>query len=91
MKLGRSEVQSWLDEIAPGAGLVRLAQIAGLPRLRVTQQVRRSSVAPATIAAISRGLGLGPLAELSKFRGLRKIVPEIHANDVPKSMSRRRR
>lgn len=43
MKLGRSEVQAWLDEVAPGTGFVRLAQVANLPRLRVTQQVGRGN------------------------------------------------
>lgn len=74
MKLGRSEVQQWLDEVAPGTGLVRLAQLAALPRLRITQQVSRGSVIPATIASISRGLGLEPLAELAKFKGFDHLV-----------------
>lgn len=81
VKLGRSEVQSWLDAVAPDTGLVRLAQIAGLPRLRVTQQVSRNSVAPATIAAISRGLDLQPLAELSKFPQFSGLVPASPAAD----------
>jgi hypothetical protein len=68
VKLGRSEVQPWLDEVAPDLGFVRLAQIAQLPRLRVTQQVGRGSVAPSTIAAIARGLKLDPLTELSRFQ-----------------------
>lgn len=74
MKLGRSEVQQWLDEVAPGTGLVRLAQLAALPRLRITQQVSRGSVLPATIASISRGLGLEPLAELAKFESFEHLA-----------------
>lgn len=81
MKLGRSEVQSWLDAVAPDTGLVRLAQLSGLPRLRITQQVSRGSVAPATIAAIARGLGLDPLAELSKFPQFSGLVPSSPAAD----------
>lgn len=74
VKLSRSEVQQWLDEVAPGTGLVRLAQLAALPRLRITQQVSRGSVLPATIASISRGLGLKPLAELAKFKDFDHLV-----------------
>lgn len=81
MKLGRSEVQSWLDAVAPDTGLVRLAQLAGLPRLRVTQQISRGSAAPATITAIARGLGLEPLTELSKFPQFPGIVPSSPAAD----------
>lgn len=75
MKLGRSEVQSWLDAVAPDTGLVRLARLSGLPRLRITQQVSGGSVAPATIAAIARSLGLDPFRELSKFPQFSNIVP----------------
>ena len=77
MKLGRSEVQSWLDAVAPGTGLVRLAQVSNLPRLRVTQQVSRGSVAPSTVAAISRGLNRDPLTELSRFQEFSHIVPAM--------------
>ncbi len=80
MKFGRSEVQSWLDEVAPGTGFVRLAQLSGLPRLRVTQQVTRASISPGTITAIARGLGLDPLFELSKFPQFSGLVP---ASPVP--------
>lgn len=75
MKIGRAEIQSWLDAVAPGTGLVRLAQLAELPRLRVTQQVSRGSVAPATIAAIARGLHLDPLSELTRFPQFSSITP----------------
>lgn len=75
MKLGRAEVQSWLDEVAPGTGLVRLAQRANLPRLRVTQQVSRGSVSPATIAAIAKALDLDPLSELIRFPEFSGISP----------------
>jgi len=81
VKLGRSEVQSWLDAVAPGTGLVRLAQLSGLPRLRVTQQVSRGSVAPATVTAIARGLDLDPLTELSKFHQFSGLVPASPAAD----------
>ena len=75
MKLGRSEIQSWLDAVAPGTGLVRLAQLAELPRLRVTQQVSRGSVAPSTVSAIARGLGLDPLTELRRFEQFTHLTP----------------
>ena len=81
MKLGGPEVQSWLDAVAPDTGLVRLAQLAGLPRLRVTQQISRGSVAPATITAIARGLGLEPLTELSKFSQFSGLAPASPAAD----------
>lgn len=75
MKLGRAEVQSWLDEAAPGTGSVRLAQQSNLPRLRITQQVNRGSVSPATIVAIARALGLDPLGELVRFPAFSGISP----------------
>lgn len=79
MKLDRAEVQSWLDVVAPGTGLVRLAQLAELPRLRVTQQVSRGNVAPSTITAIARGLGLDPLDELTQFREFANITTSAPA------------
>ncbi|MGP4968892.1 hypothetical protein [Glutamicibacter ardleyensis] len=81
MKVGRSEVQSWLDAVAPGTGFVRLAQLSGLPRLRVTQQVSRGSVAAATIAAIARGLDLDPLTELARFHEFADVVPATPFDD----------
>jgi len=75
LKLGRDEVQAWLDEVSPGTGSVRLAAVADLPRLRVKQQLVRGNVAPATIAAISRGLDLDPLTQLSRFAVFADLVP----------------
>ncbi|MGP5703782.1 hypothetical protein [Glutamicibacter arilaitensis] len=79
MMLGRDEVQAWLDEVSPGTGSVRLATLADLPRLRVKQQLARGNVAPATIAAISRGLDLDPLAELTRFEVFADLVPSSPA------------
>lgn len=79
MKLDRAEVQSWLDAVAPGTGFVRLARLSGLPRLRITQQVSRGSVAPSTIAAIARGLALDPLSELTKFQEFTSITTSAPA------------
>ncbi|MGP4969025.1 hypothetical protein [Glutamicibacter ardleyensis] len=81
MKLGRAEIQSWLDAVAPGTGLVRLAQLAELPRLRVTQQVSRGSVAPSTASAIARGLGLNPLTELRRFEQFTNLTPATPSPD----------
>lgn len=79
MKLGRDEVQAWLDEVSPGTGSVRLAALADLPRLRIKQQLARGSVAPATIAAISRGLDLDPLAQLTRFERFADLAPSSPA------------
>ncbi|PCC27255.1 hypothetical protein CIK76_17820 [Glutamicibacter sp. BW80] len=81
MKLGRAEIQSWLDAVAPGTGLVRLAQLSNLPRLRVTQQVGRGSVAPSTVSAIARGLGLDPLTELRRFEQFINVIPGTPSPD----------
>lgn len=53
---------------------MRLAQLSGLPRLRITQQVSRGSVSPSTITAISRGLGLDPLDALTRFQEFASIT-----------------
>lgn len=75
MKLRRDEVQAWLDEVSPGTGSVRLATLAGLPRLRVKQQLTRGNVVPATVVAISRGLDLDPLTQLTRFEIFADLVP----------------
>lgn len=75
MKLGTTEVQPWLDDVAPGHSLASLAQVADLPRFSVAQQIRRGNVAPSTIAAIARGLQLDPLTELSRFEAFAGVSP----------------
>lgn len=75
MKLGRDKVQAWLDEVSPGSSTVRLAALADLPRLRVKQHLARGNIAPATIAAISRGLGLDPLTQLACFNAFADLTP----------------
>lgn len=75
MSLPRSEVQRWLDRVAPGVGLTRLALDAGLPRLRLVQQIGSGSVGEQTVATIARSLNLAPLRELSQFSALADLAP----------------
>lgn len=75
MKLGKTEVQPWLDVAASGHSLASLAQLAELPRFSVAQQIRRGNVAPSTVAGIARGLKLDPLRELSRFQAFAGISP----------------
>lgn len=58
---------------------MRLAQLSGLPRLRLTQQIGRGSVAPSTITAIARGLDLDPLDELTRFQEFESITTSAPA------------
>lgn len=76
MKLSRSETQAWLDDVSSGSSLSRVTELAGIPRFRVAQQLTRNSVAPSTITAIARGLGLSPLNQLSRFQDFSNLSGE---------------
>lgn len=67
MTLPKHDVQRWLGAVAPQEGLTRLALDAGLPRLRLVQQLSSGNVAEATISAVARSRGIDPLAALASF------------------------
>lgn len=78
MPLPKHDVQRWLDAIAPKEGMTRLALNAGLPRLRLVQQLASGNVAEATVSAVARSRGLDPVVVLASFEpyaALRRAQP----------------
>lgn len=78
MPLPKHDVQRWLDAIAPKEGMTRLALNAGLPRLRLVQQLASGNVAESTVSAVARSRGLDPLIALASFEpyaALRRARP----------------
>lgn len=67
MPLPKPDVQRWLEAVAPKEGMTRLALDAGLPRLRLVQQLSSGNVAEATVSAVARSRGLDPLEALASF------------------------
>lgn len=75
MPLPKPDVQRWLETVAPKVGMTRVALDAGLPRLRVVQQLHSGSVAEATVVAIARSKGLDPLETLASFPAYASLCP----------------
>ncbi|MDV2982487.1 UNVERIFIED_CONTAM: hypothetical protein Q9R71_35460 [Actinomycetes bacterium ARC8] len=84
MKLTRNDVQAWLDKVAPDSGITTLSQNAGLPRLRLFQQMHAGNVPPSTVVHIARSLGLDPLKQLNSFSVFKNVAPEAPS---PKEIS----
>lgn len=84
MALHESEVRPWLERRAPGLPISKVAKAAGVPVMRLRQQLARDSVAEETLVSICRGLDLEPLAELSAFSLYHGVVPGAPASrEVP--------
>lgn len=75
MILTKSDVEQWLDSVAPGIGLTVLSKQAGFSRIRLIQQLTGDRVQVETIIKVSRVLRLDPLEQLSSFRGFEHLRP----------------
>ena len=75
MILTKSDVEQWLDSVAPGIGLTVLSKQAGFSRIRIIQQLAGDRVPVETIIKVARVLGLNPLDQLRSFPGYEYLKP----------------
>ena len=66
MTVSAKEFQQWLDAVAGSTSHAAVCRAAGIKRSTLAQQMVRGRVSAATVAAVSRSLGL-PVASLSAF------------------------
>lgn len=75
MPLTKSDVERWLNSVAPGVGITVLSKEAGYSRIRILQQLAGDRVQAETIIKVSRVLGLDPLEQLRSFSGYESFIP----------------
>ena len=75
MILTKTDVEHWLDSVAPGIGLTVLSRQAGFSRIRIIQQLAGDRVQVETIIKVSRVLDLNPLEQLRAFKGHEDLEP----------------
>jgi len=73
--LTKTDVEHWLDSVAPGIGLTVLSKEAGFSRIRIIQQLAGDRVQVETIIKVARVLGLGPLEQLRSFKDYEHLQP----------------
>ncbi|MFJ6419019.1 hypothetical protein [Paeniglutamicibacter sp. NPDC091659] len=75
MPLTKTEVERWLNSVAPGVGLTVLSKKAGFSRIRIIQQLTGDRVQEETIIKVSRVLDIDPLEQLRSFKGYEHLEP----------------
>lgn len=75
MILTKTDVEHWLDSVAPGIGLTVLSRQAGFSRIRIIQQLAGDRVQVETIIKVARVLDLNPLEQLRSFKGYEHLAP----------------
>lgn len=75
MILTKTDVEHWLDSVAPGIGLTVLSKQAGFSRIRIIQQLAGDRVQVETIIKVARVLDLRPLEQLRSFPGYEYLEP----------------
>lgn len=73
--LTKTDVEHWLNSVAPGVGLTVLSREAGFSRIRILQQLAGDRVPVETILRVSRVLKLDPLEQLRSFQGYEHLEP----------------
>jgi hypothetical protein len=73
--LTKTDVEHWLNSVAPGIGLTVLSKQAGFSRIRIIQQLAGDRVQEETIIKVSRVLKLNPREQLRSFPGYEYLEP----------------
>lgn len=75
MSLAPDQVRDWLKELDPPLSISSAADLAGMTRIALSQQLLRGKVKEQSVVAICRSLALDPLEELARFREYADLAP----------------
>ncbi|GAA1336536.1 hypothetical protein [Arthrobacter roseus] len=87
MTVPAKSFQRWRLDVAPETTLAELCRQAGLKRTTLAQQLVRGKVSVSAVVAISRGIGLYPVNELSFFDRFSDVAAGVRAPTMVELLS----